>query len=289
MDPTRSAEDVFEDLRGGLIGTSYQILGSWADAEDVVQTTWMKWQAHHPTVDRPRAWLTTVTVRASIDALRGRQSRREVYPGEWLPEPASLDCRPEDLVAGRGALSVGVLVMLETLSPLERAVFVLRRGFVWTYEEIAEMLGRSTEAVRQLDHRARRHLEQRPDRFVPDPAQVQLVTERFLSACVGGSIESLMEILAPEVVLHSDGGGEAKAPPKQIVGAQKVARFFVAVTQSALSDADAHLVDVNGMTGLLTTIRDVPVSAVTLDLEGGYVSHLYLMAAPSKLQRLRWS
>lgn len=284
----RSAEDVFEDLRAGLTITTYQILGSWADAEDVVQATWLKWRAHHDRVEAPRAWLTKVVVRAAIDTLRGRQARREVYPGEWLPEPVSLDAGPEELVVDRSALSVGVLVMMESLSPLERAVFVLRRGFAWPYEEIAEMLDRSPEAVRQLDHRARQHLQARPDRFVVDPEQVQLVTERFLSACIGGSVEALMEILAPEVVLHSDGGGEAKAPPQQIIGREKVARFFVAITHSALAEAEPHLVDVNGLTGLLTTISEAPVSAVTFDLDGGRITDVYLMAAPSKLQRLRW-
>lgn len=281
-----SADDIFEGLRGPLTGTSYQILGSWADAEDVVQATWSKWRASHATVEQPRAWLTKVTVRASIDALRARQGRREVYPGEWLPEPASLDRGPEDLAVERSDLAVGVLVMLESLSPLERAVFVLRRGFVWSYEDISVMLGRSTEAIRQLDHRARQHLQHKSDRFVPDSEQAQLVTERFLSACAGGSIEALMEILAPDVVLHSDSGGEAKAPPQQIVGASKVARFFIAIVNSALTDVEAHLVDVNGITGLLTTRHGVPVSAVTFDVGEGRITHLYLLAAPSKLRRL---
>jgi RNA polymerase sigma-70 factor (ECF subfamily) len=169
---------------------------------------------------------------------------------------------------------------------LERAVFVLRRAFNWPYDEIGEILGRSPEAIRQLDHRAREHLKQRPDRFVLDAAQVQIVTERFLNACIGGSVEGLLELLSPEVVLHSDSGGEAKAPPKQIIGAAKVARFFVGITHSALTEAEAHLVDINGMTGVLSTIRGAPVSAVTFDLTDGRISDVYLMAAPSKLQHL---
>jgi RNA polymerase sigma factor (sigma-70 family) len=125
---TLSPEDLFEKLRPQLIGTSYQILGSWADAEDAVQATWLKWEPHHEQVDKPHAWLTKVAVRASIDGLRARQSRRENYPGEWLPEPVSLDPGPDDVVAERSSLSLGVLAMMESLSPLERAVFVLRRG-----------------------------------------------------------------------------------------------------------------------------------------------------------------
>jgi len=283
-----SPEEVFEQLRPRLTGTSYQILGSWADAEDVVQSTWLKWRRHHESVQSPRAWLTKVAVRASIDGLRARQSQRETYPGEWLPEPVSLEPVPEDLVTDRAALSLGVLVMMESLSPLERAVFVLRRGFNWPYEEIAEILDRSPEAIRQLDHRARAHVEQRRERFASNPDAVQAVTERFLAACVGGSIEALMEVLAPDVVLHSDGGGEAKAPPQQIHGREKVARFFIAIVQTALAvGTEAHVVDINGQPGLLTLMRREPVSALTFDMENGYITDLYLVAAPSKLGGLR--
>jgi RNA polymerase sigma-70 factor, ECF subfamily len=283
-----SPEEVFEQLRPRLTGTSYQILGSWADAEDVVQSTWLTWRRHHESVESPRAWLTKVAVRASIDGLRARQSQRETYPGEWLPEPVSLEPIPEDVVADRAALSLGVLVMMESLSPLERAVFVLRRGFNWPYEEIAEILDRSPEAIRQLDHRARAHVEQRRERFESNRDTVQTATERFLAACVGGSIEALMEVLAPDVVLHSDGGGEAKAPPRQIHGREKVARFFIAIVQTALAvGTEAHVVDLNGQPGLLTLLRREPVSALTFDMENGYITDLYLVAAPSKLGALR--
>ena len=281
-----SPEEVFEELRPGLVGTTYQILGSWADAEDVVQATWLKWDVHHDSVEHPRAWLTKVAVRASIDGLRARQARREDYPGEWLPEPVSAEPAADASAINRAAMSVGVLVMMESLSPLERAVFVLRHGFGWSPAEVAEMLGRSQEAVRQLDHRAGRHLKERPERFAPDPQSVREATERFLAACVGGSIEAMLDVLAPDVALHSDGGGEAKAPPRQIQGADKVARFFVAITQAALADARAQLIDINGTTGLLTTIAGVPVSAVSVDVDRGRISHIYLMAAPSKLTRL---
>ena len=226
-------------------------------------------------------------MRASIDGLRARQARRERYPSEWLPEPVSVTPGPEDVVTDRSALSVGVLVMMESLSPLERAVFVLRRGFNWPYEEIAEIHDRSPEAVRQLDHRARQQLRERPERFQPDPERVQAATERFLAACLGGSIEALMDVLAPDVVLHSDGGGEAKAPPRQIRGAEKVARFFIAVVQSVLADSEAYIVDINGLPGLITLRHGELVSALALDLERGRITDLYLMAAPSKLGAVR--
>ena len=282
-----ASEEVFEELRPRLTRASYQILGSWAEAEDIVQTTWLKWRRHHDSVESPRAWLTTVAMRASIDGLRARQARREEYPGEWLPEPVSTEPGPEDIVTDRSALSLGVLVMMESLSPLERAVFVLRRGFNWPYGEIAEILDRSPEAVRQLDHRARQQLRERPERFEPDPERVQAATERFLAACVGGSFEALMEVLAPDVVLHSDAGGEAKAPPRQIAGADKVGRFFIAMAQTALAESEVYVVDINGLPGLITLSHGQLVSALAFDLEGDRITDLYLMAAPSKLGAVR--
>lgn len=280
-------EEIFEQLRPQLTGTSYQILGSWADAEDVVQLTWLKWAGHHHDVEHPAAWLTKVAVHASLDGLRKRKARREEYPGEWLPEPVSAAPGPEAVVDDRSALSVGMLVMMESLSPLERAVFVLRRGFGWPYPEIAEILDRSEGAVRQLDHRARTHMEVRPERFDPDPVQVQVATERFLEACVGGSIEALMQVLAPDVVLRSDGGGEAKAPLRPMAGAQKVARFFVAIAQTALADSVAHIVDVNGLPGLLVLTDGHPASVVSVDVEDDKIIRVYLVAAPSKLTFVR--
>ena len=284
---TASPEAVFEEARPRLILTSYRILGSWADAEDVVQSTWFKWESNHHLVEAPLSWLTKVTVRASIDTLRARQSRRESYPGEWLPEPVSLEPGPEEVALARNELSLGMLVMMESLSPLERAVFVLRQGFAQPYSEIAATLDRAPEAVRQLDHRARKHLESRPDRFKPDPAEVRAATERFLQACAGGGIEMLMEVLAPDVVLHSDGGGEAKAPPRQIVGSEKVARFFIAIVMSVLEHSKAIIVDVNGLPGILTLLHGEPASVVACDVVDGQITDLYLMAAPSKIGMVR--
>jgi RNA polymerase sigma-70 factor (ECF subfamily) len=283
----RLPEDVFQELRPKLTGTSYQILGSWTDAEDVVQDTWLKWERHHEEVESPLSWLTTVAVRASIDTLRARQARRESYHGEWLPEPISLDPGPEDVVTDRSGLSLGMLVMMESLSPLERAAFVLRQAFSWPYDEIAEILDRSPEAARQLDHRARRHLASRPGRFQPDPAQVQLATERFLHACAGGNVEELIAVLAPDVVLHSDGGGEAKAPPRQIRGARKVARFFMAVAQPSFARSAYRIVDVNGLPGLLKISDGKKASVISCDVVCGRITDVYLMAAPSKIALVR--
>ena len=236
----------------------------------------------------PRAGLTRVAVRASIDGLRRRQARREEYPGEWLPEPVSLEPGPDELVSDRHSVSLGVLVMMESLSPLERAVFVLRTVFAWEYDEIAEILDKSPDALRQLDHRARKHLQDQPERFTPDAEHVRSATERFLSACVGGSIEAMMERLAPEVVLHSDGGGEAKAPLRRIVGSDKVARFFGAIVGNVPDGSSFALADVNGLPGLLAVVDGRAVAAVAVDVDtAGRITDIYLIAAPSKLGEVR--
>lgn len=285
-----AANTVFEELRGNLLGASYRILGSWSDAEDVVQETWLKWLRHHDEVEHPKAWLTKVTVRSSIDSLRLRQSRREDYPGEWLPEPVSLLPDPGEVTQQRDDLSIGVLLMMEALSPLERAVFVLREAFGWPYSEIADILDRSAPAVRQLDHRARAHLREGSDRFVADDAAVRTATERFLAACVGGSIETMLDVLAPGVVLHSDGGGEAKAPLRRMVSATKVAKFMYAIVSGTFTQGDVHVewVDVNGHPGLLTSLDGAPISVVTVDVDAeGRIASIYLMAAPSKLTHVR--
>lgn len=285
-----SPEAVFESLRHSLLGTSYRILGSWTDAEDVVQEAWLRWERHHAEVEHPPAWLTTVTVRTSIDSLRARQARREEYPGEWLPEPISLAPEPHEVAEHRSSISVGVLVMMESLSPLERAVFVLREAFGWPYAEIAVMLERTEAAVRQLDHRARSHLEGRSERFTAADEAVRAATEQFLAACVGGSIETMLEILAPGVRLHSDGGGEGKAPLRLIRSTDKVARFLLAIVQGPFQQPGFRVdwVDVNGRPGLLTSCAGQPVSVVTVELDPvGRIEEIFLFAAPSKLRRIR--
>jgi RNA polymerase sigma-70 factor (ECF subfamily) len=286
----RTATVVFEQLRGRLIGASYRILGSWSDAEDVVQEVSLKWLRHHDEVVNPQAWLTKVTVRDSISILRLRQSRREDYPGEWLPEPVSLLPDPGEVMQQRDDLSIGMLLMMEALSPLERAVFVLREAFGWPYSEIADILDRSEPAVRQLDHRARDHVQEGSERFLADDAAVRAATERFLAACVGGSIETMLEILAPGVMLHSDGGGEAKAPLRTMESATKVAKFMHAIVSGPLTEGEAQVewVDVNGRPGVLTSMAGAPVSVVTVDVDAeGRIASIYLMAAPSKLTHVR--
>src|SRR5215203_301773 len=226
-DPAR----VFDEHRGLLISVAYRVLGSVTDAEDAVQEAWLRWSGvDHSGVDNPRAFLVRVTTRLAIDRLRRAKARRESYVGPWLPEPILTRQDPAEDAAMAESVSMAMLVVLETLSPLERAVFVLREAFGLPYAEIADVLGRKEEAVRQLARRARDHIRERRTRFKADQTEQRRVTERFLEATVSGDLATLMEVLSPGVTLVADGGGRALAPRRPVRGAEKVARFLVTVS-----------------------------------------------------------
>jgi RNA polymerase sigma factor (sigma-70 family) len=215
---------VFEDHRDLLIGVAYRILGRVTDAEDVVQEAWLRWSnSRLPDVEDPRAFLVRMTTRLAIDQLRRAKARRESYVGPWLPEPVLTSHDVAEDVALAESILMAMLVVLETLSPLERAVFVLREAFGMPHSEIAEVLGRREEAVRQLARRAREHVRERSTRFETDQATRQRVTERFLQATTSGNLEALMAVLAPGVTLVADGGGRALAPRRPLRGSEEVA------------------------------------------------------------------
>src|SRR5215210_2014770 len=221
---------VFDEHRELLIGVAYRVLGRVSDAEDVVQEAWLRWAKVDPAeVTDPRSFLVRVTTRLAIDRLRRVKARRESYVGPWLPEPVLTRQDPSEDAAMAESVSMAMLVVLETLSPLERAVFVLREAFGMPYAEIADVLGRKEEAVRQLARRARAHVQQRRSRFDADESEQRRVTERFLEAASNGDLEALMEVLSPGVTLVADGGGRALAPRRPLRGADKVARFLVAI------------------------------------------------------------
>nr|WP_281279295.1 RNA polymerase sigma factor SigJ [Streptomyces armeniacus] len=288
-----TATDVFEEHRGFLLGVAYRMLGRVADAEDVVQESWLRWSAaDRENVREPRAYLARVTTRLAVDRLRQVQSRRETYVGPWLPEPLITDLHDEPVpdsaerVVLAESVSFAVLVVLESLSPLERAVFVLREAFGFPFAEIAATLERSEAAVRQLAGRARKHVEERRPRFEVDPAQQRDLTERFLAAAVAGDLEGLLAVLAPDVRLVGDSGGKAKAPLRVIESAGKVGRFVAAVGQEEIPDAAFTYVEINGTVGLLVTSGGRPHSAILLDVADGRVQSVYLLANPDKLALL---
>jgi RNA polymerase sigma-70 factor (ECF subfamily) len=280
--------EVFEQQRPRLLGVAYRILGSLADAEDVVQEAWLRWSRTDVAgVESAEAYLTTVTSRLAVDRLRRVSRQREVYPGSWLPEPISVDPGPEHAVELADSLSMALLVVLETLSPLERAAFVLREVFGEAYPEVAAILGRTEPAVRQLVHRARERVDAGHARFQADRATHGQVVRRFLDACERSDRTELMAVLAPDVVIVSDGGGLAQAPRRPVNGSDKVARLLVAFVQRAPADIEITLESINGQLGLVGRVDGQPVSAMAVTVDAGQVQALHLIANPEKLTPLR--
>lgn len=289
---TDAGTDVFEEHRPVLLGVAYRMLGRVADAEDVVQEAWLRWsRADRSEVREPRAYLVRVTTRLAIDRLRQVKARGETYVGPWLPEPYVTDFgdRVPD-TAERAVLadsvSLAVLIVLESLSPLERAVFVLREAFGYPYAEIAAMLDRGEAAVRQLAGRARRHVDERRPRYEVDPVQRRDLTERFLAAAAGGDLEQLMSLLAPDVRLIGDSGGKAKAPLRILESADHVGRFLAGVAQKGLADATFHFLEVNGGPALLIRTAGAPDSVFQVDVRDGRIHTVYVIRNPDKLKVL---
>jgi RNA polymerase sigma-70 factor, ECF subfamily len=277
--------EIFEQHRRHLTAVAYRITGSWTDAEDIAQDVWLRWANAYPDVDRPGNWLLSVTVRASLDRLRRLKRRRETYLGPWLPEPISLAPDPEDTAELRDSLTIGMLLVLESLSPLERAVFVLREAFAWDYDDIAEALSQSPAAVRQLARRAHQHVEQARPRFVVDERRAAEATERFLRACLDGSVADLLRVLSPDVVMYTDGGGEAPAPKRALVGTREVLSFLAGLDRkNVFADATFTLSHVNMCPGIITSTPSQLLSAMTFDYDpAGRIVAIYVISAPSKL------
>jgi RNA polymerase sigma-70 factor (TIGR02957 family) len=292
---------IFDEHRDLLISVAYRILGSVTDAEDTVQEAWLRWSKVDPAeVSTSRAFLVRVTTRLAIDRLRRAKARRESYVGPWLPEPVLTGYDVAEDVALAESVSMAMLVVLETLSPLERAVFVLREAFGMPYAEIGEVVGRKEEAVRQLARRARDHVQERRSRFEADQTEQRRVTERFLEATSSGDLEALLGVLAPGVTLVADGGGRAIAPRRPVRGAEKVARFLLAVASEEkrarflksigaepVPDLGVHPAQVNGGPGVVITSEDRPITTLVLDVADGVVQTIHLVANPEKLAGVR--
>ncbi|GHI09378.1 RNA polymerase subunit sigma-24 [Streptomyces cellostaticus] len=284
--------DVFEEHRPLLTGVAYRMLGRVADAEDVVQDAWLRWsRADREQVREPRAYLVRITTRLAIDRLRQVQARGEAYVGPWLPEPCVTDFGdtvPDtaDRALLADSVSLAVLVVLESLSPLERAVFVLREAFGYPYAEIATLLDRGEAAVRQLAGRARRHVEERRPRYEVDPAQRRDLTERFLAAAAEGDLAGLMSLLAPDARLVADSGGKAKAPVRILHSADKVGRFIAGVAGKGAPDLSFRGIEVNGGRAVLILSGDKPDSVFQVDVADGRITTVYIIRNPDKLRSL---
>ncbi|QFR92421.1 RNA polymerase sigma factor SigJ [Streptomyces tsukubensis] len=284
-----TATDVFEEHRAVLTGVAYRMLGLAADAEDIVQEAWLRWSAaDRADVRSPRSFLVRITTRLAIDRLRQARSRREDYVGTWLPEPVVTDFGDQAPdTAERAVLSdtvsLAVLVVLESLSPLERAVFVLREAFGLPFAEIASILDRGEPAVRRLAVRARGHVEEGRPRYDVDPRARRDLTERFLAAASGGDLDGLLAVLAPDVTLLSDSGGKTKAPLRIMTTADKVGRFLVAVSQERLPSAEFGFTEVNGAPALLLYSEGVLSTVLQVEVADGLIQRLYVLRNPDKL------
>ncbi|MEV8032476.1 RNA polymerase sigma-70 factor [Streptomyces sp. NPDC086182] len=287
-----TATDVFEEHRPVLMGVAYRMLGRVADAEDVVQEAWLRWSADDRSdVREPRGYLVRVTTRLAIDRLRQVQSRRESYVGPWLPEPYVTefgDTVPDSAEQAvlADSVSLAVLVVLESLSPLERAVFVLREAFGYPYADIAVVLDRGEPAVRQLAGRARKHVEERRPRYEVDPDERRDLTERFLAAAGEGDLEGLMSLLAPEARLIGDSGGLAQAPLRVLDSADKVGRFVIGVTRKGMPGLSFRFLEVNGGVAVLALSEGKPDSVIQLDVADGRIQCVYIVRNPEKLVSL---
>ncbi|NUT40230.1 MAG: RNA polymerase sigma-70 factor [Thermoactinospora sp.] len=286
-------QQVFNEYRNLLFSVAYRVLGTVADAEDAVQDAWIKWSADDRSqVADPKAYLARIVSNLALQRLRSTRYQRETYVGPWLPEPILTGPDTADDVTGADSVSTAMLVVLETLSPLERAVFVLKEVFDFSHAEIAEAVERSEAAVRQAAHRAREHVQARRPRFTADRSRQRDVTQRFLAAATGGDINTLMELLSPDVTLWTDGGGKVRQALRPVVGAETVAAWFAAigkVTYQGIEPADmrAELVEINGGPGLVFSGPERIIATVTFDFDAdGRVVAIHNIANPDKLQAI---
>ncbi|GAB0101560.1 RNA polymerase sigma-70 factor [Nocardia sp. JMUB6875] len=277
--------DAFDRLRPLLFTIAYEMLGSAADAEDVLQDSYLRWRDTDPAqVTHVRAYLTQIVTRQALNHLRTVRRRREEYVGSWLPEPIRTETDASSDVLLAESVSMAMLLVLETLGPTERAVFVLSEVFGHSLVEIAGMIGKSDATVRQIAHRAREHVRSRKKRFEPDSDTSRAVIGKFLRAAQTGDLQTLMDVLAPDVVQISDGGGKVTAARRPVVGAEKVAAYLIGLVRKALGDMTVELGTYNALPALL--VRDVDGRLDTvqmIEISGDRITGLYAVRNPDKL------
>lgn len=280
-------DNTFEQHRNLLFTLAYDILGSVHDAEDVVQETWLAWAAVEVGhLEHPRAYLARIAVRQALARARRLRAAREDYVGPWLPAPLLTGSDPSETTARAEELTFGLLVVLETLSPLERAAFVLRERFGYEHTEIARILERTPAAARQLVHRAREHVQARRPRFPADSGLARRAAERFLAAALGGDLGDLMEVLAPDAVLWTDGGGAVRAALRPVAGAAKVARLLATIGPR-YGHLSARWLSGNQPTALLLADGELrAVLVLELDADTARARNVYGIVNPGKLTHL---
>ncbi|MWA16201.1 RNA polymerase sigma-70 factor [Streptomyces sp. BA2] len=286
-DATGPATEAFLAHRNLLFTVAYEVLGSAADAEDVLQETWLQWVKADPgQVRDPRAFLVRITTRQALNRLRTIKRQREAYVGSWLPEPLLTTPDVAQDIELAESVSMALMLVLETLSPTERAVFVLREAFDISYDEIAEAVDKSPAAVRQIAHRARRHVDARRPRRVVSSNEGQAVLESFHRAVETGDSQALLEVLAPEVVLMSDGGGIKHAALRPVTGAERVSRMFAGGIGKFEDALTAERTVVNGNPALLVRLDGEIDGVMAISVQDALITGLYYVRNPEKLSHL---
>lgn len=283
--------DAFSEYRPLLFAVAYRMIGIVADAEDAVQETFLRWQravAAGEAIAAPKSWLTAVLTRWCIDHLRSARVRREAYVGPWLPEPLITAAAPDpaDSAALTESLTLAFLVVLESLTPTERAVFLLHDVFAYEFAEVAGIVGKSEANCRQLARRAREHIAERRPRHAPSPEERARLTAQFIAACQQGDLPALVATLADDIILRSDGGGKATAARRPLHGADAVARFMLGIVAKAPPETVYRLATVNHQPGIIGLLDGQPFSVLTLDIAEGQVRAIAIVVNPDKLGHL---
>ena len=280
----------FDQYRGLLFSIAYRMLGTVADAEDMLQETFIRWhQSSDENIRSPRAFLVTIISRLCMNHLQSARVQREEYVGEWLPEPLLTDPNSDPLRTLKidESISMAFLVLLERLTPVERAVFLLHEVFSYKHTEIAEILGQTEPNCRQILRRARQHVGAVGRRFKTSIPENNDLFDRFVHATRTGDMDGLLTLLARDVVLHSDGGGKAIALPKQIKGAEKVARGILrSMEKTVPRDLVGHVAEVNGRRALVGYVQGKPFSVVSVNVTNGRIHDVFVVTNPEKLSRL---
>jgi RNA polymerase sigma-70 factor, ECF subfamily len=288
--------ETYESLRPLLFSIAYRMIGSVSEAEDIVQEAYLRYHRAlsegETEVHAPKAWLSAVTTRLAIDHLRSARVRRETYVGPWLPEPLVVDPGPDpsEQVELADSLSIAFLAVLESLSPVERAVYLLREVFGYGYDEIAGIVDRTEDNCRQLATRARKHIEAHRPRFAVPRERQEELTERFMQAVETGDDDALIEMLAEDAVAYTDGGGKVRAAPRPIVGREQVARFvvFAARRGAKLTPFEIHRATVNGRPGRVLVGEDgEAIGVIEVDIDGDRIRTVNVVSNPDKLTHVR--
>jgi RNA polymerase sigma-70 factor (ECF subfamily) len=278
---TVDPSEIFDQHRPLLFSIAYRMLGSVMDAEDVVQEAFLRWQRTSE-VRSPRAYLSAIITRLCIDQLRSARTRREQYVGPWLPEPLPTEPAP-DTAAIDESLSMAFLVLLESLNPTERAVFLLREVFDYDYAEISHLLDKSEANCRQIARRARQSIAARRPRFERSPEQEERLTRRFVETCTSGDMEGLLALLSDDITVWSDGGGRVAAARHPIHGPERVARFFMGLVGKAPPSFTVRQTWINGAPGIVGYVDGRPLNVLTFDVADGRIQAVRIVLNPDKL------